>query len=1513
MTGSRHLPTLAVLIGIAILASMALLASDDAQATVTGKSIPSLGSDWVIDTDTYVRDEALISLRGDIIVEPGYILDIEDSKIVIESSNPGQQGILVDADTSDSSQLVLKGVTIEALVAGYGWTFMVYGDANISSCILDDIHDGLQIFGGTVLVSGCTISATGSYGILIEGASPSITNTDIDLVTDGQGSGIEVLSTPTVTSKPHLEDLEVTVDADVTVSSSSSSTTVNLDLFGIRAIDSDLGTLQNIEILHGASIDVTITNAGNPRLYLYIASIGLRLEGGTSVTDLINVFIQGHGFDASITYPGTRTCTLYSYNRVAGLSNEVNDVGACPATINGISITDHVVSILTTGNINHNQYDNSYGILWQPDAMSIQGQDLVFQFIKMVNLSVDVAFDVDDEWNLTIEQCNISQCYFENGILVMDGWTHDIVVRSNLIMDNMANAGVANLFHALKMSGDLDITDNQVMGNMVGSFLTVDAPMGGVTVNINTFEDNMHDYDLIMLTGLGILAENALVVQDNEFIDNECQTIDYALIKVEHPKQNVTIRDNTFTNNTGDGIGFFSPYSNYATFPHPDFTISVLDNTFEDTNGYSIVFMNFDNNNIVVRGNEATGCRLAVIKLDQDSVYYSNSNHWGSMVTYLQGPDSLVVRDNDFAANPGGGMNLRVSRYDSKYIDQSGNPYAEVVIRDNDLSDSGGDGWAIYIIGLYNKPDIANNDMDGSVDGQHMGIIEDTVKRNPFVMIFDGHVMDGGLDGRIAFGFAGISATFYNCTFVNYSQSIKVDSAEVVVMWSQLPMGSGYAISGTISVYNHLEILVCWADIDGVDSTMPITGASVSLTAHDGRAIEALTTDTRGRTPVTIVKVWEMTTSTFVTNSPIKVAISAKGEYIEHFLPVESDLAGAHVAVLTLVDRHVPSLTVSSPWTGSVLSTQDITLKGVLTEFGSGIVYFGARHDGMATGEWVTIDPETLWSCTFTGIPSGPHEFIVKVEDLAKNTVLVRIDLTVDTVLPTLEGEPAYLDGTPPPYDEATKSYYVTSTPILIDGMYEDDRTDPENIVIRLDGTILTALGGQLGLINLRVPLHEGTNVLMLDATDLAGNRAVLELRVILDSAPPVLYVTYPLSGLETLETTITVTGLTEPSTMLKFQIESVLGTRVYDHVEGPDGDMPILSEEDGTFAFDIEPFEGIQVLIVSTEDAAGNIREVEIDLVLDTEAPEFVINNPEEAVTVTQANTLTLTGTIIGEFNVMIIVNGQSSAGTGIFSVEVPLHEGENLIEVTAVDAVGNSKTELRTVIVDTLSPVLVVTSPEGVDILLRDTSVYIGGTIVGSSPFGGNAGVFLTIKGTDADATLASGTWEEGVWEYNLELGPTDLDQEIMVTAVDAAGNEVVRTFRLRFDVIPPSLQVDVISDTTKTSMIDINGTTDDGISTIWVNGIPHPVVGGVFTVTCFLVPGDNTITMEVMDAAGNTQTVVRTTNLEWEDPGAEPTTSTEETSNLTAYAIALIVAGLAVLVIAVIMSGDRQRRDA
>jgi hypothetical protein len=285
----------------------------------------------------------------------------------------------------------------------------------------------------------------------------------------------------------------------------------------------------------------------------------------------------------------------------------------------------------------------------------------------------------------------------------------------------------------------------------------------------------------------------------------------------------------------------------------------------------------------------------------------------------------------------------------------------------------------------------------------------------------------------------------------------------------------------------------------------------------------------------------------------------------------------------------------------------------------------------------------------------------------------------------------------------------------------------------------------------------------------------------------------------------------------------------------------------------------------------------------------------------------------VSGDFNITLIVNGQRYEGEGVFTIPVPLHEGENTIEVTALDSVGNAHTEVRTIVVDTLPPVLVLTSPAVDDLLTRDTTVPISGTVMGAYAAEGGAGVRITIGTADHDATLVSGTWDAGVWEYSLELGENDLDQEVTVAATDAAGNTATAVFRVRLDVIPPSLQVDSVPQSTGAPVLVISGTTDEGVETVWVNGIPYATVEGSFSVSYHLVPGGNTLEVKAMDEAGNTQSEVLSVTLEWQEPGPEPEDGSEGTDHGTAYAIALVVAGLAVLVVAFLLAGAREGRDA
>lgn len=74
---------------------------------------------------------------------------------------------------------------------------------------------------------------------------------------------------------------------------------------------------------------------------------------------------------------------------------------------------------------------------------------------------------------------------------------------------------------------------------------------------------------------------------------------------------------------------------------------------------------------------------------------------------------------------------------------------------------------------------------------------------------------------------------------------------------------------------------------------------------------------------------------------------------------------------------------------------------------------------------------------------------------------------------------------------------------------------------------------------------------------------------------------------------------------------------------------------------------------------------------------------------------TITVTGTV-GEPNATVTVNEQAATVTDqAFSAQVTLDEGDNAITVVAVDRAGNRATASVTVGLDTVPPVLVITSP--------------------------------------------------------------------------------------------------------------------------------------------------------------------------------------------------------------------------
>ena len=1485
-------------------------------ASITGKPLPSVGQDWVIDNDTYVREES-IEISGNLIVVPGHTFEMVNSTLTINLTAAGQRGINVQANATSEGILYIDASTVTAAQPDKGFTFTVLGNASLTRSKLLGVHNGLRLMGRSMGVRECELRATGTHGLFIDGSSPTVVDTRILLSVATTGTGIEVRGTPALPASPMLMGISVRVGANASIASSTSTTTHTFSVVGLKSVGANLGTLTDIDIALGEGLVATLSYATSPKLTLTFGGVGIRLEGATTVDAFDNLTVRGDGLVASVTNTGAGSASVAATNSIVGLSNAITATGSSPMVVADVTVTELMALVKTVGTFSASTLAmTGIGIQWEPDVLACSGDALSLSDVELSYLQADQAIKIPDRWNVTLDFVMVHACALTTSVMSLPSWTHGLTAVTCVLSWNVVKDGTGDLLYSTRMSGPLLLETCSVTSNYFARALDADAPLGEVGVLGCVFDGNNHTQGMVTVSGPGVLGAGPLTIRGNEFTNNVCLSSALAMVLVEHPKLNFTVSENTFTNDTASGVVVMTPYTDATAFAHPDFTFTLADNTFDTLMGFAMELMNVDNSNIVVRGNSATACALGALVVDQSAVTQKITKPWATVTNYIQGPDSIVVEDNAFFGNARGGVYLRTTMYDPKYPTLTGNPYQSVTVRDNDLTLNGIDGWSVQIIGLYARPDVSGNDMDGSAYGQYLEMTTDEDMFSPFMLTYDGLVFDGGDLGATAFTFKGIGATFYNCTFTNYTLAVSVVGSEVNLLWCDLPVGSGAAESGSVASYNHLELAIEWADAQGRQILhIPVADATVSLTASNGLAIRTLATDASGITPIIVVKVWENVDGYLLMNSPLKIAVVKSGESKEYWFDLHGERTGADVVRLTLMDRHIPFLTVSSPQAGSVVATSSVTLRGVLEDFGSGIAIFDARHDGMPSEQWEPISSATLWSHTFDGLADGAHEFRVRAGDFAGNTNETIISITIDTEAPDLDASPHFVDGTPVPYDASRQSFFTPQSPILIMGNYSDNVAALDKVIIRLDGEVVTALGGQPGKITLRLDLYEGVNLLLLDATDPGGSRTTIALRVTLDRTPPVLYVYAPIDGTETGSTTLTVTGLTEPAIALRFAVESVLGTHVYDHIDTPEGERPILSDEDGTFSFAVELFEGTQVLLVSTLDAAGNSFEVELAVALDTKTPEFDITSPAEDVTITRAATWMVEGRMTAEVEATVTVNGQVVENLGTFSYRAVLQEGFNVIEVIATDRVGNSHSEVRTIVKDTVAPALTVVEPAGVDVLTRVATVTFSGHISGAaSTMGGTTGVFIGIRGVDHAATLTSGTWDDGEWEYTLQLGSTDLDQTVTVKATDEAGNLVLRDVRVIYDVIPPSLHLDPVAPTTGSPMMYINGTTDEAISTVLIGGMPFAVEDGTFSVPWFLVAGPNSIPVKVTDAAGNVNNETVSTTLQWTEPGPEPVEGggEDEEGLSIAYPIALIAAGLTVLLVAVLLSSGHPRRD-
>jgi hypothetical protein len=194
-------------------------------------------------------------------------------------------------------------------------------------------------------------------------------------------------------------------------------------------------------------------------------------------------------------------------------------------------------------------------------------------------------------------------------------------------------------------------------------------------------------------------------------------------------------------------------------------------------------------------------------------------------------------------------------------------------------------------------------------------------------------------------------------------------------------------------------------------------------------------------------------------------------------------------------------------------------------------------------------------------------------------------------------------------------------------------------------------------------------------------------------------------------------------------------------------------------------------------------------------------------------------------------------------FTVE--LAEGYHTLEAEAVDTSGNRATRSFSFDLDVSPPkVLITWPPDG--LLTGDPEVDVAGMAEARSE--------VSVNGVPA--RTAGGTFSARIRLFEGE-------NLVTATATDEAGNQNRSSITVRLDTLPPALEVLFTPDApaVRDPQVGIRGTMEFGAA-VSVNGrrVVLPGLSGDFSTLFFLSPGNNTIRVEAVDAAGNVNTVER-----------------------------------------------------
>jgi len=268
------------------------------------------------------------------------------------------------------------------------------------------------------------------------------------------------------------------------------------------------------------------------------------------------------------------------------------------------------------------------------------------------------------------------------------------------------------------------------------------------------------------------------------------------------------------------------------------------------------------------------------------------------------------------------------------------------------------------------------------------------------------------------------------------------------------------------------------------------------------------------------------------------------------------------------------------------------------------------------------------------------------------------------------------------------------------------------------------------------------------------------------DTVAPTVSVLSPTDGWVFAEANITITFAASDT-----------GTGIRDLTYRFGAGTPVtVAPQNASFQFVRSLVDGLHGLTVRAVDYAGNSAEASLNFTVDTLAPLISVNSPRIQPFLTSEPSVHVQVGFDADVVLVTIGGEEALIYRGTANRTVVVDEGENTVEVTAVDLAGNIARANITIVADRTPPALDVANRMDSNITV-ESFVVVRGT---SEP-----GALVFVQGVPV--VTAGGSFEALV---RLSVGENSID----IRARDALGNENATTLSLSRGVLEPSPVLDI-----------------------------------------------------------------------------------------------------------------------